>query len=79
MPVEPPPPDDWGIVDAWETAADGFVKVAGGAFVGIAAVAPVVGPLVLAFIAWRLLRRRACRGEPLPIVATEGTDAGTKS
>ena len=62
-PVAKPPKDGggWGIVDAWDTAARGFVKVVGGAFVGIATAAPVLALLALAFFGWRITRRRRAR------------------
>jgi hypothetical protein len=48
----------WGITDAWGAAGRGFEQVIGGAFVGIATAAPVLLALALAFLGWRLLRRR---------------------
>jgi Domain of unknown function (DUF4349) len=48
----------WGITDAWGAAGRGFERVIGGAFVGIATAAPVLLALALAFLGWRLLRRR---------------------
>jgi len=57
-PVATKDEDGWGIADAWETAARGFVKVIGGAFVGIATAAPILLALALALLGWRLARRR---------------------
>ncbi len=48
----------WGITDAWEAAAHGFLKVIGGAFVGIATAAPVLLALALAFFFGRYVIRR---------------------
>ncbi len=48
----------WGITDAWQAAAHGFVKVIGGAFVGIATAAPILLALALAFFAGRYVIRR---------------------
>ena len=47
----------WGIVDAWKTAAHGFVTVVGWMLVAAATVAPVVLLLVLAFLAGRFALR----------------------
>jgi hypothetical protein len=64
----------WGVVDAWEDGARGFVRVAVGIFVGIATAAPVL--LVLAALGllgrhlWRM-RSRAGAGR--------GATAGTPS
>ena len=54
------PKDDggWGITDAWRAAAHGFMKVIGGAFVGVATAAPALLALALAFLGWRYLVRR---------------------
>ena len=48
----------WGIVDAWSTAAHGFVTVVGWMFVAAATMAPVVVLLVLLWVAARLVARR---------------------
>jgi hypothetical protein len=48
----------WGIVDAWRTAAHGFVTVVGWMLVAAATVAPVVILLVLALLAGRFAFRR---------------------
>jgi predicted small secreted protein len=49
----------WGIVDAWRTAARGFVTVVGWLLVAAVTVAPVVLLIVLAFFAVRRFARRA--------------------
>ena len=51
----------WGITDAWHAAARGFVKVVGGVLVGLATAGPILAVLALAFLGWRLRRRRAAR------------------
>jgi hypothetical protein len=61
----------WGITDAWQTAADGFLKVIGAVFVGIATAGPILAALALAFFAgrWWVRRRRDDRkdaGETVP-------------
>ena len=48
----------WGIGDAWRAAADGFMKVVGGVFVGVATAGPILIALALAFFAWRFLGKR---------------------
>ncbi len=48
----------WSIVDAWGTAAHGFVTVVGWILVAAATIAPVVILLVLAFLAARFAYRR---------------------
>jgi hypothetical protein len=48
----------WSIVDAWGTAARGFVTVVGWILVAAATIAPVVILLVLAFIGARFAYRR---------------------
>ncbi|HWM13505.1 MAG TPA: DUF4349 domain-containing protein [Gaiellaceae bacterium] len=50
--------DDWGIVDAWRTAGDGFVTVVGWIFVAAATIAPLVVLLGLLYLAARLAARR---------------------
>ena len=80
VPADPGPPDnDWGIVDAWETAAEGFVKVAGGVFVGVATAAPILGPLLAALVVWRLLLRRRNRQEEVTVAAPASPEAATES
>ncbi len=61
----------WGIADAWQTAADGFLKVIGAVFVGLATAGPILAALALAFLGWRwwLRRRRPAApdaGETVP-------------
>jgi uncharacterized protein DUF4349 len=48
----------WSIVDAWSTAAHGFVTVVGWILVAAATIAPVVILLVLAFLGARFAYRR---------------------
>jgi Domain of unknown function (DUF4349) len=48
----------WGIVDAWRTAAHGFVTVLGWIFVAAATIAPLVVLLALLYLAARLAARR---------------------
>jgi Domain of unknown function (DUF4349) len=48
----------WGIVDAWGTAAHGFVAVVGWIFVVAATIAPVVVLLLLAILGGRFALRR---------------------
>ncbi|MGH3024732.1 MAG: DUF4349 domain-containing protein [Gaiellaceae bacterium] len=48
----------WGIVDAWSTAAHGFVTVVGWMLVAAATIAPVVLLLLLLYVAARLVARR---------------------
>jgi Domain of unknown function (DUF4349) len=48
----------WGIVDAWRTAAHGFVTVVGWIFVAAATVAPLLLLLALALLAARFATRR---------------------
>lgn len=48
----------WGIGDAWRAAADGFMKVVGGVFVGVATAGPILIALALAFFAWRFFGKR---------------------
>jgi Domain of unknown function (DUF4349) len=48
----------WGIVDAWRTAAHGFVAVVGWIFVVAATIAPVVVLLLLAILGGRFALRR---------------------
>ena len=48
----------WGIGDAWSTAADGFMKVIGGVFVGLATAGPILAALALAAIVGRIYWRR---------------------
>jgi Domain of unknown function (DUF4349) len=52
----------WSIVDAWGTAAHGFVTVVGWILVAAATIAPVVILLVLAFLAARFAYRRGVPG-----------------
>jgi hypothetical protein len=52
-----PTGDGRGIVDAWRSAAHGFVTVVGWIFVGAATVAPLVVLLLLAYVTLRLARR----------------------
>jgi hypothetical protein len=48
----------WGIGEAWGTAVDGFMKVIGGVFVGLATAGPILAALALAAIAGRIYWRR---------------------
>jgi hypothetical protein len=48
----------WGIVDAWRTAAHGFVTVVGWILVAAATIAPLALLLALGFLAARLVLRR---------------------
>ena len=50
--------DGWNLGDAWQAAVDGFLKVIGGAFVGLATAGPVLAALAVAFFVWRIVRRR---------------------
>jgi uncharacterized protein DUF4349 len=52
----------WSIVDAWGTAARGFVTVVGWIFVAAATIAPVVILLLLAFLGARVVFRRGVPG-----------------
>lgn len=52
----------WSIVDAWRTAAHGFVTVVGWILVAAATIAPVVILLVLAFFGARVAFRRGVPG-----------------
>ena len=52
----------WSIVDAWGTAAHGFVTVVGWILVAAATIAPVVILLVLAFLGARVVFRRGVPG-----------------
>jgi hypothetical protein len=52
----------WSIVDAWSTAAHGFVTVVGWILVAAATIAPVVILLVLAFFGARYAYRRSAPG-----------------
>jgi hypothetical protein len=52
----------WSIVDAWSTAAHGFVTVVGWILVAAATIAPVVILLVLAFLGARFAYRRGVPG-----------------
>jgi Domain of unknown function (DUF4349) len=52
----------WSIVDAWGTAARGFVTVVGWILVAAATIAPVVILLVLAFLGARFAYRRGAPG-----------------
>jgi hypothetical protein len=52
----------WSIVDAWGTAAHGFVTVVGWILVAAATIAPVVILLLLAFLAARVVFRRGVPG-----------------
>jgi hypothetical protein len=52
----------WSIVDAWGTAARGFVTVVGWILVAAATIAPVVILLVLAFLGARFVYRRSMPG-----------------
>jgi hypothetical protein len=52
----------WSIVDAWGTAARGFVTVVGWILVAAATIAPVVILLVLAFLGARFAYRRGVPG-----------------
>jgi uncharacterized protein DUF4349 len=50
--------DGWGIVEAWERAAKGFLAVVGWTFVALATAAPVVLLLVLVWLLARSAARR---------------------
>ena len=52
----------WSIVDAWGTAAHGFVTVGGWILVAAATIAPVVILLFLGFLGGRLVLRRGIPG-----------------
>jgi hypothetical protein len=52
----------WSIVDAWGTAARGFVTVVGWILVAAATIAPVVILLLLAFLGARVVFRRGVPG-----------------
>jgi Domain of unknown function (DUF4349) len=52
----------WSIVDAWGTAAHGFVTVVGWILVAAATIAPVIILLVLAFLGARFAYRRGIPG-----------------
>ncbi len=58
-------PDDegaaLGVVDAWRTAARGFVTVVGWIFVAAVTIAPVVVLVAVAVLAGRLARRNPAR------------------
>jgi hypothetical protein len=56
-PVVPKEDDGRGIIDAWSSAAHGFLTVVGWIFVGAATVAPLVLLLLVAFVAARVVRR----------------------
>ena len=67
--------DTWGPLDAWRVAADGFLAVVGGALVVLATAGPIVAVLGLAFVGWRLLRRRRLEQTSEPAQAA-GPTAG---
>lgn len=48
----------WGIVDAWRTAANGFVTVVGWMLIATATIAPVLALLLLAVLGGRFAARR---------------------
>ena len=56
-PAGPKEDDGSSIVDAWSSAAHGFLTVVGWIFVGAATVAPLVLLIVVGFVAARLARR----------------------
>ncbi|MGH2996791.1 MAG: DUF4349 domain-containing protein [Gaiellaceae bacterium] len=58
VPVKADDGGAWGIVDAWRTAAHGFVTVVGWIFVAAATAAPLVLLLALALLAARFATRR---------------------
>ena len=58
LPAAARPETGWGVVDAWRDGARAFVRVAGRAFVVLAAVSPLVVLAALVFLAARALRRR---------------------
>jgi hypothetical protein len=62
----------WGITDAWQTAADGFLKVIGAVFVGLATAGPILAAIALALLAgrWWLRRRRSAEPDPGETVPT---------
>ena len=53
--------DGWGVVDAWERAARGFLTVVAWIFVASATVAPLLLLLALAYVLWRLAAKRRMR------------------
>ncbi|MCC6222430.1 MAG: DUF4349 domain-containing protein [Thermoleophilia bacterium] len=57
-PAVAPKDGGWRLGDAWESAVDGFLKVIGGVFVGLATAGPVLAGLAVAFLVWRIVRRR---------------------
>jgi hypothetical protein len=48
----------WGIVEAWRDGAHAFVRVLAGAFVVLATLAPLLVLAALAFLGFRVVRRR---------------------
>jgi hypothetical protein len=54
--------EGWGIVDAWETAARGFVAAVGWILVAVATAAPFVAVAVLAWLLARSAARRKIGG-----------------
>jgi hypothetical protein len=52
----------WGVVDAWWVAVRGFLAVAGGAFVVLATAGPILLVVGIAFVGWRIVRRRRLDG-----------------
>jgi hypothetical protein len=62
-PVAPPGDGDWGIADAWGAAADGLLKVVGGALVALVVAGPILLVLAAALLTGRIVfrRRRAHR------------------
>lgn len=63
----------WRLGDAWEAAVDGFLKVIGGVFVGLATAGPVLAALAVAFLGWRIVRRRRRAGETPALPADPAT------
>jgi hypothetical protein len=54
--------DGWGVVDAWRVAANGFLAVIGGTFVVLATAGPILLVIGIAYLGWRVVRRRRLDG-----------------
>jgi len=61
--------DGWGVVDAWRVAANGFLAVIGGTFVVLATAGPILLVIGIAYLGWRVVRRRRLAG---PTTARSG-------